>query len=121
MTRIFILMLVVMSSKSAFGADLSNGDLTKACQQKTMVYSQKGEPVAETIDSFCSGYLRGSLYTLLNISNIKCASSLVNDQTPEGLLSIYLTYQKDKNIAASVAAAPTLLSAYERAFGCESN
>jgi hypothetical protein len=55
---------------------------------------------------------------LLSDPRIQCISSLVNDQSPESLLSIYLTYQKDKNVASSVAAASTLLSAYERAFGC---
>ena len=99
----------------------TDGDLTKTCHQKTIVYNQKGERVAEAINSFCSGYLRGALYTLLNITNIKCTVSSANQQTPEDLISIYLTYQKDKNIVASVAAAPTLLSAYERAFGCEPN
>lgn len=107
--------------KSASGADISNGDLSKACHQQSTVYSQKGEPVAENIDPFCAGYLQRSLQTLLSNPNINCTPSLVHDQTVESLLSIYLTYQKDKNIAGSVAAAPTLLSAYARAFDCGSN
>ena len=121
MIRIFFLVLFVVSSPSAFGADLSIGDLIKACHQKTIAYNEKGERVGENTDAFCSGYLLGSLHTLVNTLKTKCRWSLVNDQTPESLLSIYLTYQKDKSIAGAVSAAPTLSAAYERAFDCRSD
>jgi hypothetical protein len=115
------LVLILISTTSAFGAVLSNGDLAKECTQKTIVLSPKGEAVGETINAFFSGYLQAYFHTLLTNPKIKCTSILVTDQSPESLLSIYLTYQKDKNVASSVAAASTLLSAYERAFGCGDN
>jgi len=39
--------------------------------------------------------------------------------SPDDLLSVYLAYLKAKNVDGAAEASVTLLSAYQRAFGCE--
>jgi hypothetical protein len=118
MIRILILLMLVGYSTSAFGADLSNDELVKACDRKTIVYNRKGERIGDHIDAFCAGYLQATLYALVNTTKTKCTSSLINDQTAESLLSIYLTYRKDTAVTGSAAASTTVLAAYQRAFDC---
>jgi hypothetical protein len=119
MIRIFFLLFLIGYSTSAFGADLSNDDLINACNQKTIVYNKKAERIGEDFNAFCAGYLQATLYALINTAMTKCTSSLINNQTPESLLSIYLTFRKDTAAASSATASTTVLAAYQRAFDCD--
>jgi hypothetical protein len=119
MTRIVVLLLAAICSPAALAAELSNDDLAKRCDQKTMVLNKEGQRVGEDLDAFCSGYLQATLQALLNTPTTKCTSSHVGDQTPESLLAIYRTYRKDTAASGSAGATPTLVAAYQRAFDCE--
>jgi hypothetical protein len=112
------LILAVASIPRAFGADLSNDDLAKACDRKMLSYNSKGERVGGKLDSYCSGYLQATLHALRNSPKVKCAS--ITDESPEYLLSVYLTYRKEKSAKGTGNASATLLAAYRRAFACES-
>lgn len=116
-TLALTLILAVGSIPQAFAADLSNDDLDKACERKTLSYNSKGERVGEKLDSYCSGYLQAILHALRNTPKVKCVST--TDESPEYLLSVYLTYRKEKSSTGSGSASATLLAAYRRAFACE--
>lgn len=111
--------LAAASIEPTFGADLSNDDLAKTCGRKMLSYNSKGERVGEKLDSYCSGYLQGTLHALRNTPKIQCAS--LNDDSPEYLLSVYVTYRKEKHSTGSGSASATLLVAYRRAFACEAS
>jgi len=119
MTKFFVLLLLLIAPPTQiFAAALSNGILTEDCNDKTLIFNSSGQMVGQKIDPFCSGYLQATLETLISLGNKKCTSSGLDDQTPDDLLSIYLTFRKTRNVDDSSPAASTLISAYSRAFDC---
>jgi hypothetical protein len=57
---------------------------------------------------------------MLNVMKNKCTSKLADGASPEDLLSVYLAFREAKEVDGSAEASTTLISAYQRAFGCGS-
>jgi hypothetical protein len=114
--KIFLAILGFVSL-SASGAQTSNGQLIKSCENKTLIFNKQGDLVGQNMDGFCSGYLRATLDELENSKNSECKVPQASND--EYLYSVYQTYQKDKKITLSEGASNTLLQAFKRAFDCK--
>lgn len=109
-----ILTMILFFSWVSLSDALTMEELTKACENKTIVYNKKGEVVGYRIDGYCSGYLLGVIETLALLENNVC---LKKEISPEYLLSVLQTYIEEKG--AEKTAQETLKKAFERAFICD--
>lgn len=51
-------------SGHATSAEITNRDLMRSCATQTMVFNKSGDVVGQKIDSYCRGYLEGTLHAL---------------------------------------------------------
>jgi hypothetical protein len=109
--------LALAVSLPAFAKQVSNDNLIKSCEKKTIVFNKQGERVGEKVDGFCAGYLQATFHALLNSKGADCKVS--EDKEPEYLLSVYQTYLKEKKLSLSESASRSLSQAFRRAFDCK--
>jgi len=89
------------------------------CEKKTIVMgrNEKGEviKVGEQLDSYCAGFLEGSL-TMLARAMVICLKQ--RQPTPDFLLSTIMTYRTDTKTTDSDAG-NVMEASFKRAFSCQ--
>lgn len=110
--------VILVSTQNAKSAETRNQDLVETCAKKTMVMGYNESKilvqVGESLDEFCSGYIRASYSAYRSIN--KCQ---IRNDDPAFLLSVYQRYLKDNNISASTDAFKTLMLAFNRIPNCK--
>jgi hypothetical protein len=109
--------LAIASYSSYALADLSNKELIKACDEKTIVVGRENGKLVkagEKVSGFCAGYVQATLEALKSTAPCK----------PQGedapfLLSVYAQYMKDKEVPESAGASQTLTQAIRRIAQCK--
>jgi hypothetical protein len=118
--KAFLITLLALTVNSSVQASpLSNEDMNKSCEQKTIVLNKQGEKVGEKLGGFCSGYLQATAHALLNTPGVSCKIVDPEKQQSEYLFSVYQTFVKDKKALPTESSSKTLLQALRRAFDCK--
>ena len=115
--QIVLAVLTLIAFLPASAAQTSNDELTKSCEQKTIVFNKQGERVGEKLGGFCAGYLQATFHALVNSKGSECKAS--GDRDAEYLFSVYQTYLKEKKSLLTEGASSTLAQAFKRAFDCK--
>jgi hypothetical protein len=112
-----VLAWAIASCSTCALADLSNKELIKACDDRTIVVGRENGKLVkagETVSGFCAGYVQATLEALKSSASCK----------PQGedapfLLSVYTQYMKDKKVPESAGASQTLTQAIRRIAQCK--
>lgn len=115
--RAIAVLAIFAISSNAHSSQVTNADLQKACAQRTIVTgydeNKKITQIGESIDGFCSGFIRASFESIS--TNQKCSSAGDN---PEFLLSVYLHFLKERSLDANSSAYKALRDAFSRIPDC---
>ena len=109
--------LTLATFSPVFAAQPSNDELTRSCQNKTIVFNKEGERVGEKPNDFCAGYMQATLDALRHFAIDQCTT--IGQQETNYLYSVYETYLRDKKALPSDYASRTLSEAFARAFNCK--
>lgn len=113
-----ILLAISMVTPTIVAAsDVNNQELMDSCAQKTIVTgydeNQKIVQVGESIDGFCSGYLKATFSAFVASTGCDPKNTDVNF-----LLSVYEKYTEDKKPIPTAGAFETLMKAFTRIANC---